>query len=194
MRYALAGMGLFLFFSYATLSSATEPAALSKATPNLEEACKTVYTDCRANYTVQFRLKDGSEYKQTFALTYPPVQNDTFVTIFPGESLRLEATVEGDRITKLKPATPTADPARTISLELKQMDGKAGMMLLMTNPFPQPLKYRAGIHVPDLDGLRKTSSCSVLAGKSGFESWPYPLFEMVLTDFRLLPDEQMVCD
>ena len=194
MRKVLTGLVVLFVCSWASPPSKADGNAPSAAAPSLEEACKTVYTDCRVDHTVQLRLADGSEYKKTIALSYPPVKNGTFVTIFPGESLRLEATLEGDRITALKTASPTADPARTIGIELKQTDGKADMTLIVTNPFPHVLKYRAGIQVRADDDLRKTSSCGVMAGISGIESWRYPVYEVAMTDFRLLPDDNLVCE
>jgi hypothetical protein len=55
--------------------------------PSIQEACGTVLTNCRHDLTVHFRQLDGTEYRKTFELTYPPVQNKTLVTIFPGETL-----------------------------------------------------------------------------------------------------------
>ena len=38
----------------------------------------------------------------------------------------------------------------------------------------------------DTDGLYKTSSCPVIAGGGAFEMWPYPIFQLVLGNARLL--------
>jgi hypothetical protein len=161
----------------------------------LQEACKTVLTNCRHDLTVHFRQLDGTEYRKTFELTYPPVQNKTSVTIFPGETLHLAATVDGDRISELVPVSVVDDASRTIELTLGQMPDKPDMMLTVTNPFNRLLKYRAAIQVPPQSDLIKTSTCTVLAGKQGIETWPYPVFQVLLSEFQFLPaTDQMVCE
>ena len=145
--------------------------------PGLQEACKTVLTNCRHDLTVQFRQLDGTEYRKTFDLTYPPVQNKTLVTIFPGETLHLQATVDGDRISDLLLVPVVEDASRTIELTLSQMPDTPDMMLTVTNPFGRWLKYQAAIQIPPQSDLIKRSSCAVQGGKQGIEMWPYPVFQ-----------------
>jgi len=185
-----------LLVSLAACAAPQEKVALPKGlAKSLEDACKSEYTDCRRNFKVQIRKADGSVFEKTFELTYPPVQHGTFVTIFPGETLRLEADVAGDQITRLK-SVGEGDPSKTIVLEFKQAEGASDMMLIVRNPFHGMLKYQAGMMVPENDDVQKTSSCPVIAGKLGFETWPHPVFQLLLTDFHLLAenDTHVTCE
>ena len=186
--------GIF-FLIFALSGNVAGWSAEESHAPSIQEACKTVLKDCRHELTVHFRQLDGTEYRKTFELTYPPVQNKTLVTIFPGETLHLAATVDGDRISELVPVSVVVDASRTIELTLTQMPDKPDMLLMVTNPFDRLLKYRAAIQIPPQSDLIKTSSCPVLGGKKGIEMWPHPIFQALLSDFQFLPaTDQMVCE
>jgi len=162
-------------------------AAEPTSAPRIGDLCKTLWNDCRHDLTVQYRQADGSQYQQTFPLTPPPVQNKTLVNVYAGETLRLAAKVEGDRIGELATASANDDPSHVIEISLKQQPAKPDMMLVIKNPFDRPLRYKANIVVPPQNGPAPTSVCPVLAGKMGIEMWPYPVFQALLLDFRFLP-------
>jgi hypothetical protein len=51
-----------------------------------------------------------------------------------------------------------------------------------------------GMNPLSVDRLVPTSSCPVVAGGGSFELWPMPIFLVVMTDMRLLQeDEPMTC-
>jgi hypothetical protein len=70
------------------------------------------------------------------------------------------------------------------------------MLLKVTNPFSQSLKFNMGMMPLDSDKLLKTSSCPVMAGGSSFESWPEPVFQVVLGNARFIDADkgQVACD
>lgn len=187
MRRAVRLCGLVLL-SWFGLEAAQ--AAEPSAAPRIEDLCKTLWKDCRHDVTVQFRQPDGSEYKKTFPLTPPPVQNRTQLNIFVGETLRLAAKVDGDRIVELSTASPKDDASHVIEFSLSQQPGQSGMMLAIKNPFDRLLKYKANIVVPPQNNPMPTSVCPVIAGKMGIEMWPYPVFQALLSDFSLVPPTQ----
>lgn len=150
-------------------------------------ACGTVLQDCRGPHTVRLLKSDGSMHEVAFEIDVPVVQNDGFVTLYPGETVHLEAEVLGDEVVRLTSVPEVRDPDRTITLELSQSDGEVDMFFVAKNPFPRPLKYRMGMQVLDRDGLFATSSCPVVAEGSAYEMWPHPIFQLVLADFHLLP-------
>ncbi len=181
--------GLLVFVSGVALAADADNA------PRLEEACKTVLKNCRHNLTVQLRQADGTEFKKNFDLIYPPVQGGKLVTLFAGETVRLLATIEGDHITNLAPASPSDDASHTIELSLKQTPDKVDMMLVIKNPFDRMIKYSAGMQVPPGSDVIKTSVCTVMAGKEGIETWPHPVFQLILSDFELIPASgSITCD
>jgi hypothetical protein len=68
------------------------------------------------------------------------------------------------------------------------------MMLSLHNPFNRPLKFNMGIMPMGSDDLYKTSSCPIIAGGGSYEMWPYPIFQVVLGDGRLMnPDDSTAC-
>ena len=163
---------------------------------SLEEACKTIFADCRHNQTIRLKRADGTLYEQVFELNTPPVQHGELVTIFPGETLYLHGSLNGDRVTNLTTASSNREPANTIVLELKQSEDDAGMTLTIHNPFGRILKYRAGLQTLEQDELLMTSICPVAAGGTASEHWPLPIFQLVLANFQLLPEavNDMSCE
>ena len=169
--------------------------AIAADAPSMDDLCQTVLKGCRRNMTVQFRQADGSEYRKFFDVMYPPVQNRTLVTVFVGETLRLKATVSDDRISELALAADTDSASSVIEISLKQMPDKPDMMLVIRNPFDRLLKYKAAMQVPPANDPMATSTCPVLPGKLGIETWPHPVFQVLLSDFHFLPSlESTTCD
>lgn len=63
------------------------------------------------------------------------------------------------------------------------------MFLPIRNPYPRYLKYRAGEVLPGEVRPRDTKSCPVLSDyRPTIEHWPHLVDEILLTDFRLLPE------
>jgi hypothetical protein len=94
---------------------------------------------------------------------------------------------------------PRADePAGThrISVELKQNAHDAGFMATIENYGPSRLKVEMGLmRIDGPDEPEYTSSCPLEPGRSLFESWPYPLFQLLLASPRILAeDEQVPCE
>jgi len=108
------------------------------------------------------------------------------VTIRPGETICLGMREEGSALLPTQVVAPPVDPARTIILR-SWRDGN-DTFLTVHNPFPEQIKYRAGILLPGEQRHRKTSSCPVPSGRSSLEHWPHPIVEFLLTDFHFAPD------
>jgi hypothetical protein len=162
---------------------------------SLEEACVVRYSDCRRNQTVALRKDDGSSFQTHFDVNYPPVQNGELISIFPGETLYIEADLTDGHLVNLKAVPELKHPEQTFTFEFQQMDGKPDMTLVARNPMKQMLKYRLGMQTLDDDRLLKSSSCPVIPGGSGYEHWPHPIFQLLITDLHLLDDgAEMVCE
>jgi hypothetical protein len=63
------------------------------------------------------------------------------------------------------------------------------MVLTISNPYRKPLKFNMGVMRLDQERLLKTSSCPIGPGMKAFESWPYPIFQVVLGRGRLLRED-----
>lgn len=168
------------------------PAPASKPAPiSAEEACIRPDTQClRSPIIVSLRRQDGSAFQQILAPPSPVIQGG-YVFIFPGQTLYIEADAGTAGLTNLRLVPEVTHPEKTLTLVFQQMSDKSrAMTFSIQNPFDRILKYRAGI-MP-LEGnaqVYQTSTCPVIPKGGGFETWPQPLFQLVLGEFRFLaPD------
>jgi len=153
-------------------------------------------TRCYPPGPIRVIMDDGttSEFHSEYSW---PIVHDGFVAIFPGVMLFLAAEIVDGKLANLRVVDEPATPANVIKLRMHQEDGKPGTYLTVTNYFPQFIKYRAGMMLPTGDDIRATSSCTVMNnGRSAYEHWPFPIFQLVLTDFHVVDvgDGQIVCD
>ena len=154
-----------------------------------KEMCKHV--GCAFDVHVVLKQKDGSTYDKR--LRTVPVVQPNGVSVYAGQSVLFEADVQGDQLVNLKLVKTIEHPDKTLSASLVQ-DSDNSMRLTLHNPFNQNLKIAMGIMPLDHVDLLNTSSCPVLAGKIGFELWPYPLFQVWLGNMRLLREpNDMAC-
>lgn len=147
---------------------------------------------CQRNIRIVIKQKDGATYDKTFAVIPAAVQRFG-VVILTGQTIYIEADIDGDKLTNYRAVDQIVNPKITITAKLEQMkDG--GMMLSLHNPFDKALKFNMGIMPLDAEELYKTSSCPVAAGGNSYEMWPYPIFQLVLANGRLLePSETIAC-
>jgi hypothetical protein len=155
-----------------------------------DEMCAT--QACQRNIRVALKARDGSSFDKTFDVM-PAVVQPFGMLVLAGQTVHVEAAVKDDRLTDLVQVASVVHPERTITVKFEQTEN--GMMMLsVSNPFPKPLKFHMGIMPLDHDRLLKTSSCPVVPGGHGFESWPYPIFQVALGDGHLLAaDAEMAC-
>lgn len=160
----------------------------------LYELCAKSY--CRPPGQVVLQLENGETFSTAFESPVPVVQND-WVSLFPGETIIVEAEVKEDRLTRLRAVGSVEDAARTLELRMWQEPGKPDVFLSVRNPFDRDIKYHALMMNTDSDALYETSTCPVMAnGKMVLEHWPHPIFQLLFFDFRLLDSgkEDMVCE
>lgn len=157
------------------------------------EAKMCAETKCQRNVHVVLRKEDGTLYDRTFGAAQATVHDNAFF-IFAGQTIYIEADVaDDDRLVNLVAVDAITAPKKTITAKLEQVDGK-GMMLVVTNPFPKTLKFNMGMMPLMSDGLRRTSSCPVIPGGSIFESWPFPILQLIIANGRFLaPSDTQNC-
>jgi hypothetical protein len=158
------------------------PAAVGQKQQTADQArdavCQRV--PCRPPTTVRLKL-NAKEY---FEMEFPkgPYVADGFVNVLVGEELFVEFDdAEGP------PSNPhyvkdSTKPERTISFRLEQMDD--GTVLRVKNPFTKTVLYDCFIQHYSQQQLRKTSILPVPAGLMGFEMWPYPVAQVVISNVR----------
>lgn len=173
-----------LSLAWAITGHASEPAATTEPTQEEIERQMCEHTVCQRNLHVVLKQKDGKTYDQTFGV-FPGIVQDMGITVVAGQTVLVEAEISGDRLVNMKAVDAVVHPDKTITATLTQNKDGA-MMLSLANPFPKPLKFDMGMMPLDSDGLYKTSSCPVIGGGGSYEMWPYPIFQLVLGNARLL--------
>jgi hypothetical protein len=177
----------------AALVLLTQAAAADPPSPDMAHelavVCKQVL--CREPREVRLKLPDGKAFSMTPPLAFPIVSGET-ITVLAGETVYVEARVEGTALTDLKAAKSASHPDRTLSFSIRQDPSLADgthMILTVTSPFKGALKYRLGMMLPDSKRLQSTSTCPIGQSQSAYEHWPYPIFQVMATDFRIVePD------
>lgn len=172
------------------LLTAPQPVAADQPAP--AEVCAEV--ECRPATTVILALGTGEMVR--FHVSTRPYVIDGVVSVIAGETIYVEAVPHGSTLAELRFVPAIANPDRTVTLKFEQSLG-IGMVLTVTNPFSEPLKYSAGIHRPGYDEFHRTSICPVMPGVRTWEHWPEPLVQLLLFDFRFIDandQEAMVCD
>ena len=184
------GVAISLLLARAA-TSAQQPANPDE----LKKFCETVL--CRKPGVVRLTLDNGKAFETRFDLPRPIVQNE-WISVFPGETIYVEAEASGNRLVNLRAVEAIEHPEKTLTFQFSQKPGPPSMMMLVvTNPFKQTMKYHASMMLPTSDKLAKTSSCPVGGGgRMAFESWPSAIIQLVLFDFRLLGEgtQQTACE
>jgi len=153
--------------------------------------CETA--PCRKNVSFKLKTKNGSYFNYSSLLS-PPVIQPAFLSIYPNEVLYIEAENINGKLTNFKHVIKNNHPDKTIIFKFSQNDPQIGMTLSVKNPFKKVLRYHIGMMPLAKEVLLKTSSCPVFAGISSYEQWPFPIFQLVFTEIRLLSDQDsMAC-
>jgi hypothetical protein len=183
-----------IFMLVFPLVGVTQEANQNDQAEELKELCKKQL--CRGG-AISLELADGEAL--SFELEQPmPIVFDDFVVLLPGDTIFLTGQISGDSLINLKALDSPVDGELNIKLSFSQkIVGENSMMLLsVTNPYDRFLKYHAAMTMPDEEGAYETSSCAVRPGLTTGESWPHPILQLELFEFRLLPKDmgEQVCE
>ncbi|MGN6514002.1 MAG: hypothetical protein ACTHKZ_10595 [Lysobacteraceae bacterium] len=162
-------------------------AAASGPTPsqaNVERMCRL--TTCQHGLHVALKQQDGTLFEKTYDV-FPAIVQEAGILVVAGQTVYVEADVEDGRLVNLRAVDAVVHPEKTITAHLEQ-SADGGMLLTLRNPFKAALKFRMGMMPLASDALYATSSCPVVAGGGSYEMWPYPIFQVLLGEGRLLGD------
>lgn len=158
-------------------------------------AKECAFTLCREARNLEFALPRGK--RTTIAVPHSPIVLGTEIaTVFVGERIQLQVEFKPDGRAVLLALAEPNDPAKTVTLELRQETGRSlGIRLLVSSGLSAPLKMHLGMVLAGRDGVFETTSCAVYPGATGVEMWSDPIVEIVARDFRLLESgEAATCD
>ena len=163
----------------------------SSAEVSIDEVCASL--PCRPATTISIPL--GNRPALEIKFPKAPYVHQGRVNILAGETLTIGGEETDGKLTGLRylGGKPAKDPENTLVFKLEHPGGTA--MLSVTNHFAKPVKYRAAMQPGGKSVFYETSSCPVAAGLGAFESWPHPIVQLVLMDFRFLdPGGRSVCE
>ena len=170
-----------IFFSVTTFAGTLPPK---------EKLCPK--NDCRGPTTIRLIKKDGSVFEQKHEYLYPIVQFFG-ITILPDEHIMITGKFTDGVLTDIKALSNSNDDIPLITFDFKQ-DGEQ-MLLTVENHSKFDIKYNLAM-MPLKEGrMLKTSSCPVSAGNMAFESWPFPIYQLLIPKiFRVNIEDKTKCE
>ena len=138
----------------------------------------------REPFTLRVRVDKSHYYEEHYEKRIPYV-SDNDVYLFTGENFGVNLTSKDDGAVEVsfQPDIKKADV--WFSLAQPKELGGAAMMLTIQNRIKQRLQVDGLMTVPGKQGTFKTSILPIEAGLSDFESWPHPIVQLVVRNFRL---------
>jgi hypothetical protein len=136
----------------------------------------------RSPFSLRLAVDKDHYYEQKFDKVPYVADNDVY--LFAGDAFGINLVVADGKVTGIvyQPDTKKAD----VLLRFSQEKSKSGnmMMLVVQSKLKQKLFYEALMTVPQKDGIYKTNMLPVEAGLVSYESWPHPIVQLVLKNFR----------
>jgi len=158
---------------------------LSASYPQLKSATQ-VEPDFRARFVLKLHIDNEHYYEQAFDRV-PYVAEDE-VYLFAGETFGINVTITENQLCRI---TYQRDPAKAdVALAFTQEKSSSGFMMLLViqNRLKRKLFFDALMTVPEKKEIYKTSVLPVEPNLSNFESWPHPVVQLVLRNFRFSED------
>lgn len=165
-------------------------AGLSDDLPPKDKLCPN--NDCRGPITIKLTKEDGSIFERKYDYLYPIVQSGA-ITVLPGENIKITGAFENNKLTQIRALKESDQGIPLITFSFNQQ--KTTMLLTVVNNSKQSIKYHLAM-MPLKEGkLIKTSSCPVLAGTSAFETWPFPIYQLVIVEISCIETtKKMKCE
>lgn len=149
--------------------------------------------DCRGPITIRLVKEDGSIFEQSHDYLYPVIQS-MGITIFPGEQIKITGSFKDNKLTDTRVLGASDHDPPLITFNFSQETDKS-MLLTVTNHSANDIKYHLAMMPLASERLVKTSSCPVSAGLMAFESWPFPIYQLLVPEiFIVEKSDQSKCE
>jgi hypothetical protein len=141
----------------------------------------------REPFTLELRIDKQHSYEEHFDKIPYVAENDVY--LFAGDNFGVNLTATKHEVLDVtyQPDKKKADVELKFTQE-KGQGGTAMMLLVVQNKLGRGLVFDALMTVPEKKGIYKTSVLPVGARLSSFESWPHPIVQLVLKNFRFSAD------
>ena len=136
----------------------------------------------RAPFTLKLHIDKEHFYEEAFDKVPYVAENEVY--LFAGETFGINIAITENRISRI---TYQRDPAKAdVEFKFTQEKSPNGlmMMLVIRNKLKHRLFLDALITNPENKEIYKTSVLPVEPNLSNFESWPHPIVQLVLRNFR----------
>ncbi|MET0637936.1 MAG: hypothetical protein ABWZ25_18030 [Chitinophagaceae bacterium] len=140
----------------------------------------------RVPYTLKMIVDDSTFYEEKINAV-PYIFPNRSLQMYPGEKIFLEVELKNNEIADMKPVKENENPSRTLILEFIQHTENnvhKRMSLVVTNPFPSTLTYKAKIFPLSVKNWVSTSIYPVSPGLLGIELWPDLITSIALGDWK----------
>ncbi len=137
----------------------------------------------REPFTLRIKVDEGHYYEERYEKRIPYVaENDVY--LFSGENFGINLRTEEGKIdVTYQPDQEKADA--WFSFNQPKNLGGVSMMLIIQNKLKTELRMDALMTVPGKKDIYKTSILPIEGGLSDYESWPHPIVQLVLRNFRV---------
>jgi hypothetical protein len=152
-------------------------------------------TEMRKPFTLRIQIDAEHYYEEEFDREIPYV-HDNDVYLFSGDSFGLKVAITNGVISTVTFQKSPADADVEVKFSQDTESGASPMMLLVIRShIKQTLYLDALMTIPDKKGVYRTNILPIQPGLTGYESWPHPIVQLVLTHLRLSkepPNQRMV--
>lgn len=163
-------------------TSAGKPAPASKAsTVKPKPAMRKPFT---------LRLKVDKDNYSEIHYDPQPYVSEKEVYLFAGDKFGVNLVVRDGQVADVR-YQPDANKADVVFgfEQPKELQNGLGMALTIDNKMKRGVSMEALMSIPGKKDVFKTSILPVKPGKSGLESWPHPISQLVLGNLQLTADE-----
>jgi len=137
----------------------------------------------REPFTLKLRVDKEHFYEQHFDKVPYVTTNDVYLFLGDHCGVNLTDTKAENLSVAYQPDAGKADVLFGLTQE-KAGNGKFMMLLTVQNKLSQGFSYDALMTVPERKEILSTHVLPVEAHLSNFESWPHPIVQLVLRNFR----------
>lgn len=138
----------------------------------------------REPFTLKLRVDKEHYYEQDFPKIPYVFKDDVY--LFKGDVFGVDFQITNGTIQSLSYQSDTKKAAASFRFTQELKDGgDATMLLVIENHTKYKLFIDALMTVPEKSKPQKTSLLPIGSGLSNYESWPHPIVQLVLRDFRI---------
>jgi len=158
---------------------------LEKVNKNDQKSSITSDIIFREPFKLRLRINQEQVYEQEFEDKMPYVAKG-YVYIFSNEEFGINLALKDGQITEITYQNDINKADITFKMYNELVKGKIMMYLKVTNNTESELEYKAMMVVLNRERPVKTSVINVLPKIMSFESWPHPIIQLILFDFKLI--------